>query len=75
MCTCGMDMATQQATPATHSSVCRAPGESPSVLTEPAARAGAAAAPDADCAGSGGRGRRIRARGSIAARQNKPIPI
>ena len=28
MCTCGIDIATQQATPAMHSSTCNAPGDS-----------------------------------------------
>ena len=29
MCTCGIDIATQQDTPATHSSVCSVPGDRP----------------------------------------------
>ena len=41
MCTCGIAMATQQATPATHSSACSVFGETPS---EPGAAVAAAPA-------------------------------
>ena len=40
MCTCGMDIATQQATPATHSRPCSAAGEKPSGRSETDAATG-----------------------------------
>ena len=44
MCTCGIDIATQQATPATHSSVCAAPSDRPNgrLVATPARGAGRA---------------------------------
>ncbi len=76
MCTCGIDMATQQATPATHSSACAVAGLRPIGRLVPEA---AAAAASGECAGAatstGGRGRRNQASGRMAARQNTPMPM
>ena len=82
MCTCGIDMATQQATPATHSSACSAAGEKPSGRSDTEAATGAPEAcggtSDAgvmDRAADGGRGRSTNASGSIATRQKMPTPV
>ena len=58
MCTCGIDIATQQATPATHSSHCACAVERPKGRSggQMVAR-GAAAAPAAGSASAGGRWR------------------
>ena len=74
MCTWGMDIATQQETPATHSSACTMPGAMPIGRSPACACPGvAAAAGTRTC--SGGRGRSTRASGSITATQNTPMPI
>ena len=78
MCTCGIDIATQHATPATHSSACSAPGDRPS--GRDVSRAGAvdtALAPAADRrpATIGGRRRNTSASGSIVSTQNTPMPM
>ena len=68
MCTCGIDIATQHATPAMHSSVCSAAGDSPSgrsargCLRRRAARRRA----------SGGRRRSTSASGSIVDQAEQP---
>ncbi len=71
MCTCGIDIATQQATPATHSSACSAFGAQPE---RPRGAGDAAGGADAAAGGMARGGRRRRrstsASGSIVARQN-----
>ncbi len=70
MCTCGIDMATQQDTPAMHRRTCSAAGDKPT-----AARASEAAA--AAIAGSSATTRRLNASasGAMAPRQAMPITI
>ena len=71
MCTCGIDIATQQATPAMHSSdLQRCRRERHSGLP---ARAAGVPAP-APCS-AGGRRRSISASGSIVTTQNTPMPM
>ena len=70
--TCGIDIATQHDTPATHSSACRCPGAGPSAASEPWTTPLAAAC-SAAC--SGGRRRSTSASGTIDAMQNTPMPI
>ena len=70
MCTCGIDMATQHATPATQSRNCNAPGEKPSGRSDPACAGAAGAA-----ASTGGRRRNTSASGNIVSRQNTPMPM
>ena len=66
MCTCGIDMATQQVTPAMHSSTCRAPGERATPLLT--------ACSSIRSAPLGDRCRRItRMKGSIASMQKRPM--
>src|SRR6267143_1781870 len=70
MWTCGMDMATQHARPATERSASKAFG------VRPNGRSGRfAVAPELAWPGKGGRLRSSNASGSIVARQNAPSPI
>ncbi|MCY1365981.1 hypothetical protein D9M69_528570 [compost metagenome] len=76
MCTCGIDIATQHDTPATHSRACSVPGERPSGRS-PWAAAGwwmpLTAGSGPGCAG--GRRRSTSASGNITSRQNTPMPM
>ena len=69
MWTCGIDIATQQAVPATISSAIAAPGESPNGLAPSGARPGMVAA----VTGAGGRAYSRNERANMAMPQ--PIPI
>ena len=71
MCTCGIAIATQQATPAMQSSACACPIEKPNGRVDTSVatplRLGAACA-------AGGRGRSINASSGIVTTQNRPRP-
>ena len=67
MCTCGMDIATQQASPATHKRISKAFGDRPS--------SAAAANGSAVVAGVGARRRSAETSGSMVTAQNTAIPI
>ena len=67
MCTCGIDMATQQPMPATTRTACRPLGVSPSDWAEWGAAASALTAPAA--LSSGGLRRSVSASGTMAAKQ------
>ena len=69
MCTCGIDIATQHATPATMSSACAAPGERPKGRSVPVPGAKGAGA-----AASGGRRCRKKRERVIATAQKTPMP-
>jgi hypothetical protein len=75
MCTCGMDIATQHATPDTHSSPCSWLGETPSGRSRfddaPRAPAPAGASPEI----AGGFRRRASANNGIASKQIRPVPM
>ena len=72
MWTCGIDMATQHETPATHSSTCTVAG------FMPMGRSSAATCPPARTAAGagwiGGRRRNTSASGSMDTTQNTPMP-
>ena len=70
MCTCGIDIATQQATPASARSHCSAGAERPSV---PGA-AKPAAPPRRLLMRAAARGASVSASGTIVATQNRPMP-
>ena len=73
MCTCGIDMATQQATPATHSSASSDVGRQ---AERPLRRQPAAPArPTPTGASGGGRRRSTSASGTMLAMQNTPMPM
>ena len=73
MCTCGIDIATQQATPATQSSACAAFIDRPNGRSDGVAGAGAAGA-TATSAG-GGRGACSSASSGIVRAQKMPMPM
>ena len=81
MWTCGIDIATQHDTPATHSSACKVEGEKPSGRSESVLVDAAGAALTAAVTGAvtgateSGRRRNASASGSIASRQNTPVPM
>ncbi len=77
MCTCGIDIATQQATPAMHSRVCTAPADMPSTSGWPEPPTAAATLPAAGtaCTSTGGLRRSTIASGSIDSTQNTPMPM
>ena len=78
MWTCGMDIATQHETPATHSSACTVTGLMPMGRSEAGRRAtrdATAASGTAACAAwIGGRRRNTSASGRIDSTQNTPMP-
>ena len=70
MWTCGIAIATQQATPATHNIACSALGERPAAVCAAALKASAAAPPSL-----GARRRTIGTNGSMASAHTAPTAI
>ncbi len=81
MCTCGMAMATQQPTPATHNRNCNTSGCRPSGRcgsdrpTKRAVRLTGAAVPAGWSANAGGRRRSTSASGNMVTMQKMPRPM